>query len=431
MPGGVGACEGGELVNLPPKYDPLALAQLDDPYPVYRRLREAGPLCRGGPAQWVVTRYADVAALVGDARLGAEFGGEYHRIALGDGPLADFLGHVMLNRDPPVHTVLRRLFASEFTTRAVRERRRRIDSIVSRLLAPAPGTGRFDAVADLADKLPIRVLADFVGLDLENLDEVRPWARLLSQAFATYLPVAGRAETTTALEWMRDKVTALFEEKRRGPGDDLVSRLCQVEEATASRQTLIDNVVFLLFAGFSTTTDLLANGCAALAARPDQLATIRVNPGLVPRAVEELLRLDAPVQIKSRQVHHPVEIGGRVIRPGRILILHLGSANHDEDRFERANELDVTRHPNPHVSFGGGGIHLCLGAALARAEAASVLRFIAERFAHMEPDGPAVRRHSPSFRMYASVPIRITPGPAAGRFDANLDPEGAIIGDRT
>lgn len=166
-------------------------------------------------------------------------------------------------------------------------------------------------------------------------------------------------------------------------------------------------MVFLLFAGFSTTTDLLGNGCAALAARPEQLAILRADPGLVPRAVEELLRFDAPVQMKSRLVHQPIEIGGRVIRPGRVLILHLGSANHDEDRFVRASELDVTRHPNPHVSFGGGGIHLCLGAALARAEAASVVRFIARRFASMEPAAPAVRRYSPSFRTYASVPIRI------------------------
>src|SRR5690349_4350217 len=146
-------------------------------------------------------RYADVSALTNDARLGAEFDEEYHRIALGDGPLSDFFGHVMLNRDPPVHTVLRRLFMSEFTTRAVRERQRRVDSMVEELLTPAVEEGRFDAVTDLADKLPIRVLADFVGMDRENLDDVRPRARVLSQAFATYLPEDERAETTAALEW--------------------------------------------------------------------------------------------------------------------------------------------------------------------------------------------------------------------------------------
>lgn len=396
-------------MSLPPRYDAVELAALDDPYPTYRRFREAGPLCRGGPAQWVVTRHVDVAALVGDPRLGAEFDKDYHRIALGEGPLADFFGHVLLNRDPPVHTVLRRLLGPEFTPRAVRERRDRIDAIVDDLLAPAVEEGGFDAVPDLADKLPIRVLADFVGLDLENIDDVRGPARILSQAFATYLPEDERAETVAALEWMREKITALFEERDRHPTDDVVSRLCQVDPATAGRQALIDNVVFLLFAGFSTTTDLLSSGLAALAARPDQVDALRAEPALAPRAVEELLRFDAPVQVKSRVVHEPVEIGGRVIRPGRVLILHLGSANHDERHFERADELDLTRHPNLHLSFGGGGIHVCLGAAVARAEGASVLTFVAKRFATMGLAGPVVRRRIPNFRSCLSVPIQVRP----------------------
>ncbi|MFD1939799.1 MULTISPECIES: cytochrome P450 [Nonomuraea] len=396
-------------VTLPPKYDAVEFAVLDDPYPGYRRLREAGPLCRGGPAQWVVTRYADVAPLVGDDRLGAEFDREYHRIALGDGPLADFFGHVMLNRDPPAHTVLRRLLGPEFTTPAVRRRRRRIDALVADLLAPVADGGRFDAVTVLADRLPIRVLAEFVGLEAEDIDAVRPRARTLSQAFATYLAQSERAATVEALVWMRELVSARFEARGSAAGDDLISRLRQVDPAVAGRQALIDNVVFLLFAGFATTTDLLSNGCAALAAHPGQMAILRDDPGLVPRAVEELLRFDAPVQVKSRLVHRPVEIGGRMIRPGRVLVLHLGSANHDEARFERPGELDVTRHPNPHLSFGGGGIHLCLGAALARAEAASVFTFLARRFASMEPAGPAVRRHTPNFRSYLSVPLLVHP----------------------
>ena len=397
-------------MTLPPKYDPFEIAGLDDPYPVYRQLREAGPLCRGGPAQWVVTRYADVSALIRDDRLGAEFDKEYHRIALGDGPLSSFFEHVILNRDPPTHTLLRRLLAPDFTARAARERRQRIDAMVAELLTPAVEEGRFDAVTDLADKLPIRVLADFVGMDREHVDELRVPARVLSQAFATYLPEHERADTIAAVQWMRERVVALFEAKRRSPGDDVVSRLCEVGEDTVSRDFLIDNVVFLLFAGFTTTTDLLSNGLAALASRPDQLAMLRDDPGLVARAVEELLRYDAPVQVKSRVVHEPVEIGGREIRPGRVLILHLGSANHDEHRFERPDELDISRQPNAHLSFGGGGIHLCLGAAVARAEAASVLTFIARHVVHIEPDGPAVRRYAPNFRSHLNVPLRVVPG---------------------
>lgn len=396
-------------MRLPPKYDALAVARLDDPYPVYRRFRAAGPLCRGGPAQWVVTRYADVAALAGDDRLGAEFDSEYHRIALGGGALADFFGHVMLNRDPPTHTLLRRLIGREFTSGAVRRRRAAIDTLVAQLLTLTVEAGRFDAVTDLADRLPIRVLADFIGMDMADIDDVRPRARILSQAFATYLPEDERAETVAALKWMRDLVATLFDRKWRVPGDDVVSRLCEVDGATAGPQALIDNMVFLLFAGFSTTTDLLANGLAALADRPDQWAILRADPDLIPRAVEELVRFDAPVQVKGRIVRRAVEIGGRMIRPGRVLVLHLGSANHDEARFRRPAELDVTRQPNPHLGFGGAGIHLCLGAALARAEAAAVLRFAVRRFVHLAPDGPAVRRYVPNFRSYLSVPLRLDP----------------------
>jgi cytochrome P450 len=391
--------------TLPPKFDPYDPAVLDDPYPTYARLREAGPLCRGGPAQWVVPRYADVAALIADQRLGSEYGGEYHRIALGDGPLADFFARIVLNRDPPVHTVLRRLIGQSFTHRAVRARAGSIAATVDELLAPALDGGRFDAVDDLAHLLPIRVLAEFVGIELDSLDEVRPRAIALSRAFATFLPEDDRAEPQDALVWLRELVTGLLDRRRRAPRDDLLSHLATTD--ALSTGDLVDNVVFLLFAGFSTTTDLLATGCAALLAHPDQLDRLRADPSLVPSAVEEFLRYDAPVQVKSRVVTERLEIGGRTVRPGRVLVLLLGSANHDPERFPDPGVLDVGRTPNPHVSFGGGGIHHCVGAALARAEAATVFDRLVRRFAAVEPDGPTVRRPSASFRSYASVPMRL------------------------
>ena len=393
--------------TLPPRFDPYDPAVLDDPYPTYAQLRAAGPLCRGGPAQWVVTRYADVAALIGDQRLSSEYSGEYHRIALGDGPLADFFGRIILNRDPPVHSVLRRLIGQSFTRRAVRAREENIGATVDELLAPAYDGGRFDAVDDLAHLLPIRVLAEFIGIDLDSLDEVRPRAIALSRAFATFLPEDERAETHAAVVWLRDLVTGLLDARRRAPREDLLSHLATSTALTTA--DLVDNVVFLLFAGFSTTTDLLANGCAALLAHPDQLARLRADASLVPGAVEEFLRYDAPVQVKSRVVTEPLELGGRTVRPGRILVLLLGSANRDPARFPDPDTLDVGRTPNPHVSFGGGGIHHCVGAALARAEAATVFARLLTRFASVEPDGPTVRRPSASFRSYASVPMRLRP----------------------
>ncbi|MEY9928691.1 cytochrome P450 [Catenulispora sp. GP43] len=397
---------------LAPRFDPLDPEVQQDPYPTYARLRESGALCRGGPAQWVVTRYADVMELVRDPRLGSEYDADYHRIALGPGPLADFFGRIVLNRDPPGHTVLRRLIGQAFTPLAVRERGATIAEIVERALAPARDGARLDGVADLAHVLPIRVLADFVGLEPGCLDEVRPRALALSRAFATFLPEADRPAAHDAVSWLRTLVVDLFERRRRAPRDDLVSRLVSSRvcgPGAPDFDDLVDNVVFLLFAGFATTTDLLATGCAALLAHPGELVRLRADPALVPSAVEEFLRYDAPVQVKSRLTREPVEVAGRTIRAGRILVLLIGSANRDPARFPDPDRLDVGRDPNPHLSFGGGGIHHCVGAALARAEAVAVFGRLVRGFADVRPDGPAIRRPSPSFRGYASVPMLLTP----------------------
>ena len=397
---------------LAPRFDPLDPDVQQDPYPTYARLRESGALCRGGPAQWVVTRYADVMELVRDPRLGSEYDADYHRIALGAGPLADFFGRIVLNRDPPRHTVLRRLIGQAFTPLAVRERGETIAAIVERALAPARDGARLDGVADLAHVLPIRVLADFVGLEPDCLDEVRPRALALSRAFATFLPEADRPAAHEAVTWLRTLVVDLFERRRCAPRDDLVSRLVSSPssaDGAPSLDDLVDNVVFLLFAGFATTTDLLATGCAALLAHPGELARLRADPALVPSAVEEFLRYDAPVQVKSRLTREPVQVAGRTIRAGRILVLLIGSANRDPARFPDPDRLDVGRDPNPHLSFGGGGIHHCVGAALARAEAVAVFGRLVRGFADVRPDGPAIRRPSPSFRGYASVPMLLTP----------------------
>jgi cytochrome P450 len=396
--------------SLPPKFDPYDPAVLDNPYPTYARLRHAGPLCRGGPAQWVVPRYADVARLICDPRLSSRYGSEYHRIAVGDGPLTDFFEHIVLNRDPPGHTRLRRLLGQAFTPAAVRSLTSSIGTLVDELLAPGLDRGRLDAVVDLADRLPIRVLAEVVGIDLDCIDEVRPRAIALARAFATFLPENDRATSHAAVTWLRDLMSGLLERRRRSPSNDLISRLAtvQCDNESMTTEELVDNVVFLLFAGFSTTTDLLSTGCAALLAHPHQLARLRAHPALVPAAVEEFLRYDAPVQLKSRVVMNSLEIGGRTIRPGRILLLLLGSANHDEDRFRYPDVLDIGRDPNPHLSFGGGGIHHCLGAPLARAEATAVFGRLVRKFSTIEPDGPTVRRPSASFRSFASIPMRMT-----------------------
>jgi cytochrome P450 len=402
--------------TLSPRFDPLAAAVLEDPYPTYARLRASGPLCRFGPAGWGVTRFADVVALQRDPRLGSEFPDEYHRLSVGAGPAAEFFARIMLYRDPPVHVRLRRLMAKAFTPALVRRLRGRIESLVDGILAPALERGGMDVVTELAYPLPVMVVCSMMGIPAQARADVRDRATALGRAFTAIAPPATREAANEAVGWLRGYLGDILDRRRREPTDDLLTALLAAEEGgdRLSHDEIVDNAVFAFFAGFETTVHLIATGCAALLRFPDQLARLRDDPSLVPAAVEEFLRYDAPIQGTARLVRAPVEIGGRTIRPGRVVVLMLGSANHDEREFPDPETLDVGRSHNPHVTFGGGA-HLCLGAFLARMEAAVVFERLVRGLSVFEPAGPAVRQQDTPFRGFDSVPVAIrgalpTPG---------------------
>ncbi|RJL27218.1 cytochrome P450 [Bailinhaonella thermotolerans] len=398
-----------EAAHLPPRFDPHDPGLHDDPYPVYARLREAGPLCRGGPAQWVVTRYDEVAALLSDPRLGAELPEAYHRLSAGPGPAGDFVQRIMLYKDRPAHVRLRRLMGQGFSPGAVRRLRGRIGELADGLLAPALEAGRMDAAEDLALPLPIMVVCELIGIPPGDRAEVRPRAFDLGRAIAASGDPAGREAADRAVVWLRDYIGGLLAERRVKPRDDLLSRLLSAQEGDdrLTAGEIVDNVVFLFFAGFETTTSLLGTGCAALLGHPGVLDRLRDDPGLVPTAVEEFLRHDAPIQSRVRLVREPVTVGGRTLRPGRMLLLLIGSANRDERRFPDPDRLDPARSPNPHVSFGGGP-HFCLGAALARAEGEIVFTRLARRVADIAPAGPPVRSPGP-LRAFTRLPVALRP----------------------
>lgn len=396
------------LRELPLRFDPLAPEILDDPYPAYARLREAGPLCRMGPGSYGVTRHRDVAALLKDRRLGSEFPDAYHRASAGDGAAGGFFRRIVLYRDPPDHTRLRRLLGQAFSTRLVRDTEPRIGELVDDLLAPARDTGRFDAVTDLAFPLPVMVVCALMGLSAEDRDLIRPRAVDLGKAFAAVVPEKDRAAADAAVTWLREYLESVLAERARRPGDDLLSRMLAAEDdgATLSHAEIVDNAVFSFFAGFETTMNLLATGCAALLDHPGQLARLRADRTLLPSAVEEFLRYDAPIQGTARLIHEPVTVGERTLRPGRVLVLLLGSANRDGTVFRDPDRLDVGRDPNPQVSFGGGPHH-CMGAVLARLEARVAFGKLLDTFATLESGGAAMRRTDSSFRAYGTVPVRV------------------------
>lgn len=390
----------------PPRFDPLDPAVIGDPYPTYARLRAAGALCRGGAGQWVVTRYADVAALLSSPKLGHEFPDAYHELSLGRGAASHFFRRIMLYRDPPDHTRLRRLVASAFAPAMLRAREADIRAIADGLLAPLRERMRFDVVADLALPLPVMVICALLGIPSVDVAEVAPRAADLGRAFGVRVGERDRAAADRAVEWLRGYLASLLEARRREPGDDLLSRMARVDEEGGglTRDEIVDNAVFLFFAGFETTAGLIGNGVAALLEHPGELARLRADRSLLRSAVEELLRYDAPIQGVARIVREPVQLDGRTIRAGRVLVLLLGSANRDERQFRDPDRVDIARGPNEHVSFGGGP-HGCLGAFVARLETAIVIDALLRTFESIEPDGPPVRDTSTRFRALAALPI--------------------------
>jgi cytochrome P450 len=387
--------------TLPPKFDAFDPEVLDDPYPVYARLRAAGALCRGGPATWVVTRHAEVSALLKDRRLGHTFPEGFRTPFAESGGAANrLLQRIVSSLDPPDHTRVRRGVAQAVNPATVRGLR---DTIAARVDALLRKEGTFDAVTDLALPLQIAVGCDLIGIPEADRDEVWPRAVAIGRAF---IPMAvgdsGPADDGAA-DWLGGYVRGLVERRRRESGDDVVSRML---DGSLSDDEIVDNTVFLFFAGFETAMYLVAGGCLALARDSVQQQRLRADPTLLPSAVEEIVRYDAPIQSMARMVVEPIEIGGRTVKAGRALVLLIGSANHDERAFADPGRFDVGRRPNPHLGFGGGAHH-CLGVGLARLEGEVVFDRLLRRYATLAPDGDPVRRPHPNLRGYTSVPLRV------------------------
>jgi cytochrome P450 len=395
-----------------------------DPYPVYRTLREHGPVCRGGPGQWVFSRHAEVSALLRDPRLGREFPAEYQSLSVGEGPANDYLRRIVIDRDPPDHTRLRRLLTKALNPAMVRGLAGPVERITDRVLDRACDEGRLDIVRDLAVTVPMTVVSELLAIPEEDREDIARWSTSLAQAFAVFIPEQRRREAHEAVVRLRDYMAGLLVHRRARPGDDLLSRMAAAVKAGAEPLTdeeIIDNALFVYYAGFETTTNLIATGGNLLVRQPDTQRTLRADPTAVDSAVEEFMRFDAPIHATTRLALEPLEISGHTVRAGRVVVLLLASANRDERVFEDPDRADVRRSPNPHVSF-GGGVHMCLGAALARVEGAAVLRRLLTRFSEIEADGePTWSPSAGGFRFpywsFESVPVtvRLSAGPPRDR----------------
>jgi cytochrome P450 len=356
-------------------FDPTTAEFLADPYPHYERLRAADPVhwCDAIGA-WVVTRYDDVGFVLSDPRFSAAERPPQRRPGRPT---------TMVTADPPDHARLRRAARRRFTARAVERLRPRMQQIVDEALAHVEAGGRMDIVWQLAYPLPVTVIAEVLGLPAADRERFKRWSD------AGVMGVAGRfagsepARRTDGGETMDAYLRRAIDEHRDRPRDDAIGDLIDAERSgQIDADELHDTTAILLTAGNETTTGLIANGALALLRHPDQLALLRDEPSRIDRAIEELLRFEPPVQGVTRRAAQPVALHGRTIEPGQVVVAALGAANRDPERFARPEELDITRAENPHLSF-GMGIHVCLGATLARAEARLAIGALACRFPRM------------------------------------------------
>lgn len=379
----------------------------EDPYPRYRRLREISPIVRADDGALVVTRHADCVAVTRDPRLGhmPSHMLEFIRSDWAEHPALRLLFTSILTINPPDHTRLRRLVSSSFTARRIQALQPRIAQMVEELLEKM--SGDVDFVEAFAFPLPVNVIGELLGIPepdrAQFQDLVRDWTQVLEIITSKVLATADPAAAT-----IREYLAGLAAERRRKPGDDLISALVAAEEDgdQLTEDELLTMTALLFAAGFETTTNLLANSVVALLRNPDQLELLRRQPGMAPAAIEELLRFDSPVQLLSRLAWDDVEIAGVRVSGGDRIVAYLGAGNRDPERFAEPDRLDLGRTDNAPLSF-GGGIHYCLGAPLARLEAQIAIPALLARFPRLALAGEPGRRDSLAIRGYTALPISV------------------------
>ncbi|MGI8983464.1 MAG: cytochrome P450 [Acidimicrobiales bacterium] len=383
-----------------------------DPYPRYAGLRDQSPVHRSAFGLWTLTGYDDCQQLLRHPGVGKDFSAAMSSLGLteADREAQDRFRNDrsnMLVTDPPDHTRLRGLVTRAFTPRTVETLRPRIVRLVDELL-DGFGAGEVEVMDALAFPLPVTVIGDMLGVPADDRAALRPLVRSVTAILELAVSPEALAEAAEADAELGRYFAGLVAERRAHPREDLLTKLIEAEDKgdQLTEHELISTVILLFAAGFETTTHLVGNGMLALLRNPGELARLRADRGLVPRAVEELLRYDSPVQIAARTTYEDLALGGRTIPAGSLVLALLGAANRDPARFGDPERLDVGREEGPPLSF-GAGIHFCLGAALARLEGQIVVDRLLDRFATIElVGGPPTVRDSLTLRGLVDLRVR-------------------------
>jgi cytochrome P450 len=391
-----------DLAHLPDSF-------YDDPYPIYRALREQEPVKRLPGGGVFLSRHADLARAYRDTDTFSsdkrkEFGAKY-----GTGSRL-FRHHTtsLVFNDAPYHARVRRTILGALIPRALAPLRPKLASLVNRLLDDAARKQAIDGIADFAAAIPVEVIGDLLLVPDADRAPLRGWSLAILGALEPVLSGEAFARGEQALAEFHFYLRDLIADRRARPGDpqhDVLTRLLQSEERLSDAE-LVENCVFLLNAGHETTTNLIGNALELFARFPVERRRILDDPALLRSAVEEVLRYESSNQLGNRLATRDCEIGGVEIGAGTFVTLGIGAANRDAAAFEEPDRFDVARHPNPHFAFAAGP-HQCAGMNLARMEALIALDGFLKRFPDYEIAAPAKRARRARFRGFAQLPLQV------------------------
>ena len=388
---------------------PETFARSGHPWDQYAWLRRNAPVYwhpeADGPGFWAITKHDDVRTI---SRTPKTFSSFEKGVMLPDpddlGLMAQRL--MMLSMDPPQHDRFKLLVSRGFTPKNAPLLRPRIEELAREIVEAALAKGSCDFVSEIAGRLPSGLIAELMGMPREDGERLYDLTEIMHTNDDTVAPPHVKA---AAIREMLGYAQTVAERKRSEPGDDLATLLVNAE---VDGDRLTDGefqwfFLLLVNAGGDTTRNLLAAGLQLLFDHPEQRERLVANPdALLGTAIEEMLRYASPVSHFKRTVMHDTEIRGQKMKAGERVVLFYGSANRDEDVFDRPDEFDIGRDPNPHVAFGAGGPHLCLGMHVARVELAVMFRELLARMPHIEPNGPIERMHSSFIAGIHSMPVR-------------------------
>ncbi|MBW2293757.1 MAG: cytochrome P450 [Deltaproteobacteria bacterium] len=388
------------------EFSPYAYEFHEDPYPIYRRLREEAPVYHNEKAEfWALSRHRDVLAAFKDVkRFSNSHGVSIDPAARGAAARA---GTSFLAMDPPEHTGFRSLVARSFTPRRVAALEPSIRELAARHLDALVGRDGFDAIGDFAGKLPMDVISEMMGVDEADRAELRSWADAMVHRDEGVHDVP--PEGVEAFGKIRRYFQDLLAKLRKRPGDDLLSSLLGLEAKgpSISEDDLLSFCNLMITAGNETTTKLLGNALYWLWRNPEQKARVLRDPALIPQWVEETLRYDNSTQTLMRLTLADVEFAETTIPAGEHVLLLVGSANRDPEVFEQPDQFDIARDTRDMLSF-GRGTHFCMGAALARLEARVAFEEWCKRFSDYEIQTDGIARvHSVNVRGFSTLPIKV------------------------